>query len=501
MGLFFTRLLRHLTAALLCWSLVSCTKAAAFDAPAAKAPAKVAATAAVSDVVTAPRPAEGEYFGLYLMGKKVGWLYSVAKLGPTPEQFTAVNDYRLKVLMGSRSSERTLKETKVFEAKPNGKLRSFRLEQSGDGGDQILEGTATPKGLSVVRKRPGQPDDRFEIKASLETVEDADQARVALARKQKVVGTITDTTDLKQYQVTTTVEPEETRMIRGVKVKLRKAVTISEKEKVPTQAWFDEQGRVVEVRYGSTMTANAEAEEVAKRFDVVEVFGLTRVVLPKPVAPAARQVPGSLTLVMTGLPDKFRVNTYRQVYRRIDGDTVEVTVSSRVPQKRAVRPLSDPNGGINLESNITVETNNADMKATAKKIVGDEKDAWAAAKKINRWVYQNVKSDYGASSDRSTDVLKTMKGDCTEHSLLAVTLLRAAGIPAKRVDGVVYVMNEDNVPALYWHEWVEAYVGEWTQLDPTFGQDVADSTHFAVGEEANAEIAPLIGSLKVSDLR
>jgi hypothetical protein len=48
---------------------------------------------------------------------------------------------------------------------------------------------------------------------------------------------------------------------------------------------------------------------------------------------------------------------------------------------------------------------------------------------------------------------------------------------------------------------VEAWVGEWTQLDPTFGQDVADATHFAVGEEARSEITPLIGSLQVHEVR
>ena len=82
-----------------------------------------------------------------------------------------------------------------------------------------------------------------------------------------------------------------------------------------------------------------------------------------------------------------------------------------------------------------------------------------------------------------------------------MALLRALGIPAKRVDGLVYMVNDDDVPALYWHEWVEAYVGEWTQLDPTFGQDVADATHLALGEEANAEITPLIGQLKVLEVR
>lgn len=467
----------------------------------APVPAAVAKPAALSDAVTASRPAEGEFFGLYLMGKKVGWLFLQAKIGPRPDQFTSVSDYRFKVKVGTRDSVRNLKETKVYEAKPNGKLISFRLEQSGDGGNQVLEGMSTPEGFSVLRVRPGQPNDTIAIKGSLETVEDADQPRLVLKRKAGFTGTTLDTIDLKFYKVVTTFEPEETRLVRGVKVKLQKAVTTSEKEKVPTEVYFDEKGRTLEVKSGSTMTANAEPEEVAKRFDVVEVFGLTRVVLPKPAPPGARMVPGSWTLVMAGLPEKFRNGTYRQKYASLPGDKVQVTLSSAVPTKRGSRPLTDPSGGANLESTITVEASNAEMKATAKKIIGDEKDAWTAAKKISRWVYQNVKSDYGYSSDRSTDVLKTMRGDCTEHSLLAVSLLRASGIPAKRIDGVVYVMNEDNVPALYWHEWVEAYVGEWTQLDPTFGQDVADATHFGVGEESNAEITPLIGSLKVTEVR
>ena len=472
-----------------------------FLSSAAQAEAPASKPAARSDAVTASRPPEGEFFGLYLMGKKVGWLFTQAKVGPGPDQFTAVNDYRFKVKVGTRESVRNLKETKVYEAKPNGKLTSFHLEQSGDGGNQVLDGMSTADGFSVLRVRPGQPNDTISIKGSLETVEDADQPRVALKRKAGFTGTMLDTIDLKFYKLVTTVEPEETRMVRGVKVKLQKAITISEKEKVPTEAWFDEKGRTVEVKSGSSMTANAEPEEVAKRFDVVEVFGLTRVVLPKPAPPLARVVPGSWTLVMSGLPEKFRSSTYRQKYTSLPGDKVQVTLSSALPTKRVARPLADPNGGVNLESTITVEASNPEMKATAKKILGDEKDAWAAAKKISRWVYQNVKSDYGYSSDRSTDVLKTMRGDCTEHSLLTVSLLRASGIPAKRVDGVVYVMNEDNVPALYWHEWVEAYVGEWTQLDPTFGQDVADATHFGVGEESSAEITPLIGSLKVTEVR
>ena len=94
-----------------------------------------------------------------------------------------------------------------------------------------------------------------------------------------------------------------------------------------------------------------------------------------------------------------------------------------------------------------------------------------------------------------------MKGDCTEHALLAVSLLRAAGIPARRVDGIVYVSRSNTSPALYWHQWVEAYVGEWTQLDPTFHQLVADATHFQMGKESQSETTQLMGELKVVEVR
>lgn len=457
--------------------------------------------APLSDALTVSRPKEGEYFGVYLQNQKVGWMYVSVKLNAAGDQAISLNELHFRAKVGTRISERVMRETKVFEAKPGGKLLSLRLEQSGDGGDQTLDGLVVKEGLKIIRTRPGQKDDTLMLAMPKEVVEDADQARVSLKRNAPFEGIITDTTDLKQYPVRTTVGENETRTIRGVKVKLKRAVTISEKEKVPTEAFVDEQGRMVEVRFGPTMMAMREAEDQAKRFDLVEVFALTRVKLPKPPPPEVRTIPGTMTMVMSGLPERFQVQTYRQSYEKIDDKRVAVKLSAALPKTKLVRPLADPNGGKNLESDIVVEAAAPEIVKQAKLIVGNEKDAYTAAKKIGKWVNEHLVKDYGSSSDRATDVLKTMKGDCTEHSLLTVALLRAAGIPARRVDGVVYLMNEDQVPALYWHEWVEAFVGEWTQIDPTFGQDVADATHFKVGEEGSAEITPLIGSLVVHDVR
>ena len=463
----------------------------------------LAAEAPLSDAVTVLRPPDGEYMGLYLMGKKVGYVFSSVKLSTDKKSVEAVNEFVFRARVGKdKVSERYLKDTRQYESKPGGKLLSCLIESKGDGGNQILEVTSTSQGLRVLRKRPNLPNEVLSLPAAKEVVEDVDQARIALKRKKKLEGTVLDGTDLEQYKLTTTLGDSSVRTIGGITTRVQTATTISEKEKVPAVASVDEKGRMLEIDFGGTMKAVLEPADVAKRFDTVEVFGLTRVVLPKEPGPIAHEIPGQLILTLAGLPEKFQLQTYRQKFKAAGADRTDVTITALKPKDTTkVRPLVDPNGGANLKATMAVESAHPDVIALAKKIVGNEKNAYAAAKLITHWVALNLQKDYGSSSDRTTDILRLMKGDCTEHSLLAVSLMRAVGIPSHRVDGVVYLKNDDDVPALYWHEWVEAYVGEWTQLDPTFNQEVADATHFSVGEEGNAEITPLIGQMKVVDVR
>jgi transglutaminase-like putative cysteine protease len=462
-------------------------------------------TSNTSEVVDLPRPKQGEYLGLYLNGKKIGFTFIKLGLVPgKPDQFQTINEFTMKAMVGKNVSERYLKDIRVYEAKPKGRLLSFLIEQKGDGGNQTLEASSTAQGMRVLRKRPNQPNEILTLPASRERVEDADQYRLALKRGTQVVGEIVDAQDLDQYKLTSTPDlaPPIERSIGGVKVRVRKVVTISEKEKVATSVYIDEKGRILEMDFAGTMKAVAEPKDIASKLDVVEVFSHTRITLPSEPSPKAREIPGEFVMVATGVPEKFRKDTYRQKFKTLDSDKVEITITARPPKiTDKVRPLIDPNGGTNLKSTLAVESTHPKIVDLAKKVAGNEKNAYVAAKKVITWVGANLEKDYGASSDRASDILGIMKGDCTEHSLLAVSMLRALGIPARRVDGVVYLKNGDNVPALYWHEWVEAYVGEWTQMDPTFNQMVADAAHFAVGEESNAEITPLIGSVKVLQVK
>lgn len=90
----------------------------------------------------------------------------------------------------------------------------------------------------------------------------------------------------------------------------------------------------------------------------------------------------------------------------------------------------------------------------------------------------------------SYEVIRTRSGDCTEHSVLLIALLRKAKIPARAVVGLVYSDNPSGNPAdsyaagkgaFFYHMWVDAYIGgRWIELDPTLGQIVPDTAHIAL---------------------
>ena len=72
-----------------------------------------------------------------------------------------------------------------------------------------------------------------------------------------------------------------------------------------------------------------------------------------------------------------------------------------------------------------------------------------------------VRKGYGEGFASALDVLRTRAGDCTEHSVLLAALLRAGGVPARPVAGLVWTGS-----GFGGHMWVEAVLeGRWRALD------------------------------------
>ena len=76
-------------------------------------------------------------------------------------------------------------------------------------------------------------------------------------------------------------------------------------------------------------------------------------------------------------------------------------------------------------------------------------------------------------------------------------LARAAGIPAKMRAGLIFLRD-----GFYYHAWPSVYInGHWKDVDPTFGQYLADATHIALSEGelfVLKTIAKMLGKIELS---
>ena len=79
---------------------------------------------------------------------------------------------------------------------------------------------------------------------------------------------------------------------------------------------------------------------------------------------------------------------------------------------------------------------------------------------------------------------------------LAVTLLRAAGVPARIASGFMYLEGR-----YLFHAWVEYYDGmRWISADPTWGQGRADVGHVRFllgGLERQLALIQIVGNLRL----
>jgi hypothetical protein len=176
---------------------------------------------------------------------------------------------------------------------------------------------------------------------------------------------------------------------------------------------------------------------------------------------------------------------YHQVAR--EGSSYRMTLLHTRPDSEFVAPslplsITDPEVRPYLEPTAMAQSDNAKIIAEARRIVGDERDSWAAANKIVTAVYTGLAKQAGVrGSATATEVLHNRAGDCTEHAVLVVALMRAAGIPARAVDGIVLASNPDGSGVAGYHAWAEIWLGRWIGVDATVDETGTSARYLEFG--------------------
>jgi hypothetical protein len=269
--------------------------------------------------------------------------------------------------------------------------------------------------------------------------------------------------------------------------------------------WVDERGRVVEASQPGTMTLRRTAYELA-----FENWRLSAGQRASSVT-ADRDILESTAIASSARLDRSRIARLRVKLGNVDlagydlegerqslsGDTLQI-VRERPEVLRAAYTLPASREGRfreELASEPLIQSRDPAIIALATRIAGGETNPRIVAERLNRWVYDSLKKRITIGVPNALQVLRTLSGDCNEHTQLYIALARSLGLPARSAAGLALVRGK-----FYYHAWPEVYLGNWVAVDPTFGQFPADAAHlrFIIGGlTRQADLLRLIGQLEI----
>ena len=130
------------------------------------------------------------------------------------------------------------------------------------------------------------------------------------------------------------------------------------------------------------------------------------------------------------------------------------------PLPSLCEPQSGPaiDKGLNrwLAPSVAVQSGHADIVNLSGRIcVG--KDPCARIGACNAYVFTSLKKRPTATFSNALETLHAGFGDCGEHAVLLTAILRAGGIPARVVLGLLYVESKK---AYFYHAQIQAYTGQ-----------------------------------------
>ncbi len=197
-----------------------------------------------------------------------------------------------------------------------------------------------------------------------------------------------------------------------------------------------------------------------------------------------------------------------QRVQSVDASSAEITVYAIRPGDDSGNPRAkdDPPTKDHLEPNNLVQSDNPAIVAAAEQAVAGQKDSWEAVKAMERFVDRTItEKGYSQAFDSAADVIKSHRGDCTEHAVLLAALARARGIPSRAAIGLVY-QNQ----AFLYHMWTEVYLGaRWIPVDGTLARGGIGAAHLKladsslVGASAYSALLPVtkvVGKLRIEVL-
>lgn len=431
-----------------------------------------------------------QWFGLYLNDKKVGYASIQLRPPAAGEPGGLVWSVLARLRAGAevelaeqRYYERTapyrLVEIRSVERSAGNQVeRRFRRDGDGLIAVQTVDGTAQPErrlpdtaetALSVLDQQAVEPG---EVKPGMSiTVHEFDTE----SEKDKV-------TAVKVVEIAK-------ERLSGVDTEVAVLSSQTEGEETISKAFIAADAVVLSATLGGGVDFRWEEKEQAQSnvagFDMIA----DAVEVDRPIGEPSTIRELKLRVALPGTL-RLRDAPNQELERRPDG-SLDVDLFSRpglpvLPSERRAA----------LAVTATIDAGDPAVAELAREITAGESDPARRVDRLVEWTFKNLDKDLSTNLTTASQVLAHRQGDCTEHALLFVALARAAGIPAREVSGLVYM--GDAIQRFGWHAWAEVDLGgRWVQVDPSWGETLANATHLTLGVGDDSDWVAALGGLTI----
>lgn len=430
------------------------------------------------------------WFGLYVLGRKIGNMQLTAAHETDSGEYSVTMEMLMVDASSGESVENRMSMVRRYASKAPYSLIG--------GYDRSVEG-----GKEEVLRLHREPDGTFRV----ETVAGGKSSeQVGLTTKEVfstgfVTGRIEDigpgyseeywSLNLEKGRDEPTrvsLQKRETKVVNGVSVETLTFKLTQPADGITGTCICDSRGMPIKFQFMGVIEARLETAEVARDVDR-SMDLMTEMLVPMRGLEVREDELEALTLEWRGADELLARTATQAPAWRTEG-RVQTLVLSRAAAPDAIEQAASIPADVApfLAANGANNSDHPDVVNRAKALIAGAGDRWAAVQAISAWVDTAVKDELSANSMTARSVLTRLEGDCTEHSLLTIALLRAAGIPAREITGVIYV---DELRAMGWHAWVEVWVGRWIPIDPTWGQAPASLGRvvFMIEGDASAQLS------------
>jgi hypothetical protein len=436
------------------------------------------------------------WYGFYVAGKKVG--YARVWIGPSPEGAPAPFAAGMEISIHSNDDVRTVvsrsERLHYYEEHPPYRLIERRDVEVSPDGRAVRTYIADGVNMIIRQETDGKVVGERRLPRTGETVV-AMLAEFGLDATDVVPGqslsAITFDIDEERDRETVVIVREvREQIVSGVPTRIAVLESQNEGDNVVTEITVASRGVVLLATIGDSMRVVLEEKEVAQ--SDVEGFGVFSDAVPVDRKLGDPSSIDSLDLVVS-VPAGYELPSTpsQRVTRREDG-------------KLDVALRSIPGDLVTAEERLratsitsSIDADNADVVAVAKRVVGDATTARAKVDAIVKWIYRDLDKSLSTNLTVASQVLDKKIGDCTEHTILFVAMARAVGVPAREVSGLIYM--GDRHQTFGWHAWAEVEIdGRWVGVDAAWDETIASAAHILLGVEYSSDWVSVMGGITLS---